>query len=484
MNAPVRRLSLVVAVLFASLLVSTTLIQYVFAAELNARPDNRRTLLSTYARERGEILVGQTPVASSTPTDDEYKFQREYAQGPLYAHVTGFYSFYGAVGGLEQAENAFLSGSSDKLFYRRVSDLFTGRRPQGANVETTLDPAVQKAASEAMDGIRGAAVALDPATGAVLAMVSHPTFDPNDVAGHDLGAVGRNYDELNADESRPLVNRAISGDLYPPGSVFKVVTAAAALSSGGYDPQSVLPGPAVLDLPDTTADLPNAFDGPCGPGDEVTFTQALAMSCNTAFASVGMDVGAEALAAQAAKFGFGDSVSIPMRVTPSTVPAEMNRPQLAQASIGQYDVRTTPLQMAMVAAAVANDGVVMRPHLVQSVIGSDLSVIESADVQELSEAVTPEVAAQLTAMMEAVVEDGSGRRARIDGVPVAGKTGTAQHGEGRKAHAWFISFAPADDPQIAVAVIAEDGGVAGSEAGGGAVAAPIARQIMEARLER
>ena len=484
MNNPVRKLSLVVAALFASLLVSTTLIQYVFAADLNARPDNRRTLLSTYARERGEILVGQTPVARSVPSDDQYKFQREYAQGPLYAHVTGYYSFFGAQGGLEQAENALLSGSSDKLFYRRVSDLFTGRRPQGATLETTLDADVQEAAEEGLEGIRGAAVALDPRTGAILAMVSHPTFDPNDLATHDLTALERNYAELNGDPATPLVNRSINGDLYPPGSVFKVVTAAAALSTGEYTEDTVVPGPEVLDLPQTDADLPNAFDGPCGRDDEVTMTQALAVSCNTAFASIGLDIGAEALQSQAAKFGFGDSITVPMRVTPSTVPAEMNQPQLAQASIGQYDVRSTPLQMAMVAAGVANEGAVMRPYLVQSVIGSDLSVIESTEPQELSRAVTPDVAAQLTRMMEAVVEDGSGSRAQIEGVAVAGKTGTAQHGEGRKAHAWFISFAPADDPQIAVAVIAEDGGVAGNEAGGGAVAAPIAKQMMEAGLDR
>ena len=484
MNNPVRKLSLVVAALFASLLVSTTLIQYVFAADLNARPDNRRTLLSTYARERGEILVGQTPVARSVPSDDEYKYQREYPEGPLYAHVTGFYSFFGAQGGLEQAENALLSGSSDKLFYRRVSDLFTGRRPQGATLETTLDAKVQAAAEEGLEGIRGAAVALDPKTGAILAMVSHPTYDPNDLATHDLTALEKNYARLNKDPTKPLVNRTINGDLYPPGSVFKVVTAAAALSTGEYTEDTVVPGPAVLDLPQTDADLPNAFDGPCGPGSEVTLTEALAVSCNTAFARIGMDIGAEALQSQAAKFGFGDSITVPMRVTPSTVPAEMNLPQLAQASIGQYDVRATPLQMAMVAAGVGNDGTVMRPYLVQSVIGSDLAVIESTEPEELSQAVTPDVAAQLTRMMEAVVEDGSGVRAQIPGVAVAGKTGTAQHGEGRKAHAWFISFAPANDPEIAVAVIAEDGGVAGSEAGGGAVAAPIAKQMMEARLDR
>lgn len=484
MNTPVRKLSIVVATLFASLLVSSTLIQYVFAAEINARPDNRRTLLSTYARERGEILVGQKPVARSTPSDDEYKFQRVYDEAELYAHVTGYYSFYGANGGLEQSENPFLSGSSDKLFYRRVSDLFTGRRATGATIETTLDPAVQQAAADALEGIRGAAVALDPKTGAVLAMVSRPSFDPNLLAGHDLTKVSENYEALNKDASRPLLNRAIGGDLYPPGSVFKVVTAAAALSSGRYTEDSELDGPAEFDLPQTDNTLPNAFDGACGAGDKVSFTRALAISCNTAFASVGLDLGADALREQAAKFGFGDSISVPMRVTPSSVPAELDPPQLAYASIGQYDVRVTPLQMAMVAAGVGNDGVVMEPYLVQSVIGSDLSVIEQTDPTELSQAVTPEVAAQLQRMMVSVVDDGSGERAAIDGVSVAGKTGTAEHGDDRKAHAWFISFAPADDPQIAVAVIAEDGGVAGSEAGGGRVAAPIAKAMMEARLNR
>lgn len=483
MNAPVRRLSLVVAVLFASLLVSTTLIQYVFAADLNARPDNRRTLLSTFARERGEILVGQTAVAKSVPVDDEYKYQRVYDEGKLYAHVTGSYSFFGASGGLEQAENSLLSGSSDKLFYRRVSDLFTGRRAQGANVETTLDPKVQAAAADGLKGIKGAAVALDPKSGAILAMVSNPTYDPNDLASHDLREVEKNATALNKDPDKPLLNRTIN-ELYPPGSVFKVVTAAAALSTGEYTENSVLPGPAVLDLPDTSADLPNHDDRACSASGEVTMTEALAVSCNTAFAYLGMQIGADALQSQAAKFGFGDALSVPMRVTPSSVPAELNKPQLAQSSIGQYDVQVTPLQMAMVAAGVANRGVVMKPYLVESVIGSDLSVIESADPQELSQAVTPEVAAQLTRMMEAVVEDGTGTKAQIDGVDVAGKTGTAQHGEGRKAHAWFISFAPANDPKIAVAVIAEDGGVAGSEAGGGTVAAPIAKQMMEARLNR
>ncbi|QKE83176.1 penicillin-binding transpeptidase domain-containing protein [Arthrobacter sp. NEB 688] len=484
MNAPVRRLSFLVAGLFAALLVSTTLIQYVFAADLNGRPDNRRTLLATYARERGEILVGQTPIARSVPTDDEFKFQRQYEDADLFAHVTGFYSFYGAVGGLEQSENELLSGSSDKLFYRQISDLFTGRRPQGATVETTLDAAVQKAASDGIGDARGAAVAIDPKTGAILALVSHPSFDPNALAGHDLGKVDANYQALLKKEGSPLVDRAIAGDLYPPGSVFKVVTAAAALSSGQYTADSELPGGASLDLPLTDTDLPNHDNQPCSPTGRITLKQALVVSCNPAFGEAGMQIGADALREQAAKFGFGDAPTIPMRVTPSTVPAELNEPQLAQSSIGQYDVRVTPMQMAMVAAGVANKGVVMQPYLVQSVIGSDLSVIESADPTELSEAVTPEVAATLTDMMVGVVDQGSGVRAQIPGVKVAGKTGTAEHGTGRRAHAWFISFAPADDPKIAVAVVVEDGGTANSETGGGAVAAPIAKAMMEARLSR
>ncbi len=481
MNAPVRRLSVLVGVLFASLLVSTTLIQYVFAADLNARPDNRRTLLSTYARDRGDILVGEAPIARSEPTDDEYKYQREYPKGRLYAHVTGFYSFYGASGGLEQAENALLSGSSDKLFYRRVSDLFTGRKPQGATLETTLDPAVQEAAAAGLKGVKGAAVALDPRTGAILAMYSSPTYDPNSVAGHDLTKVDERYQALNTDTGQPLLNRTIN-QLYPPGSVFKVVTTSAALSSGEYTPDSVLPGGASLDLPQTDVNLPNHDNVPCSPSGKVTLTEALVVSCNPAFGQLAMDLGADALREQAAKFGFGDSLSVPMRVAPSSVPAQMSPPQLAQSGIGQYDVQVTPLQMAMVAAGIGNQGRVMAPYLVQSVIGSDLSVLDSASPSELSQAVTSDVAAQVRDMMVQVVERGTGTRAQIPGVRVAGKTGTAEHGAGRRAHAWFISFAPANDPTIAVAVIVEDGGTAGSEAGGGIVAAPIAKQMMEARL--
>ncbi len=484
MNAPIRRISTLVAALFVSLLVSTTAIQFVEAKSLNARPDNRRTLLSTYGRERGQILVGDTAIAKSIPTKDQYKWQRVYPKGAAYADITGYYSFFGAAGGLELADHSLLDGSSDKLFYRRVSDLFTGRKPGGASLQLTIDPAIQNAAIKAFGNQHGAAVALDPRTGAILAMVSRPSYDPNTLATHDLAAVVKASDKLNKDAGRPLLNRAIGGDLYPPGSTFKIVTAAAALSSGSYSPQTQIPGPAVLDLPQTSAVLPNDFPAACGPNGKTTLEHALIISCNTAFGWLGMQLGADALQTQAAKFGFGDALAIPMTVTPSQFPANPNKPQQAQSAIGQFDVRVTPLQMAMVSAGIANRGTVMKPYLVQSVLGSDLNVIDSAQPEQLSDAVSPEVAAQLTSMMEGVVQSGTGTAAQIPGVKVAGKTGTAQHGAGLPPHAWFTSFAPADNPTIAVAVVVENGGNAGNEAVGGRVAAPIAKAMMEARLTR
>ncbi len=483
MNTPIRRVATFVAGLFSLLLISTTLIQFWFAQDLNARPDNRRTLLASFAQERGQILVGGEAVARSVPSDDEFRFQREYPQGPAFAHVTGYYSFYGTGVGVERAENALLSGRSDKLFYRRVSDLFTGRKRTGASLELTINPAVQQAAISAMGGQHGAAVALDPRTGAILALVSDPSFDPNVFASHDLKSVAEASDRLNADPSRPLVNRAIGGDLYPPGSTFKVVTAAMALSSGKYQPTSMVPGPASLPLPGTTIALDNDSKAPCGPNNQTTLSNALVVSCNTTFASLGMELGADALRTQAQKFGFGDTIEIPMRTTPSSIPADLNAPQTAQSAIGQYEVRVTPLQMAMVAAGVANDGVVMRPYLVADVLGSDLSRIETASPQKLSQAVSPEVAHDLRDMMVGVVQGGTGTAAQIPGVAVAGKTGTAQHAPGAAPHAWFIAFAPAQDPKIAVAVVVENGGRLGNEAFGGTVAAPIARAMIQAALK-
>ena len=483
MNKPIRRLSFVVALLFCTLLLSTTWIQFVTAKSLDDRPGNRRTLLESYSRERGAILVNGTPIAKSVPSKDELKYIRTYPQAKLYSQVTGFYSFtYGAGGGLEGSENSLLSGQSDKLFYRRVLDMVTGKVPSGASLELTINPKAQQAADAALGNQRGAVVALDIKTGAILAMVSHPQYDPTPLAGHNLDTVAASWKKLTTDPARPMVNRAIGGDLYPPGSTFKLITAAAALSSKKFTEESQIPGPAVLDLPLSTKNLPTDDHQPCGPGGKTTLTHALEISCNTAFGWLGLDLGGEALRAQAAKFGFGDSITVPMRVEPSVVPA-LNKPQTAQAAIGQYDVRVTPLQMAMVSAAIANKGTVMKPYLVKDSRNSNLDIISQTQPEQLSQAVSPEVAAALTRMMTTVVRSGTGTAAQIQGIEVAGKTGTAQNVPGGAPHAWFTAFAPAGDPRIAVAVVVEHGGNAGSEAFGGKVAAPIARQVMEAVLK-
>jgi peptidoglycan glycosyltransferase len=482
MNAPIRRLSFVVALLFSALLISSTWIQFVSAQELDGRPDNRRTLLESYSRERGAILVGGSPVAVSVPSKDELKYVRTYPSGKLYSQVSGYYSFtYGAGGGLEGTEDALLSGRSDKLFYRRVIDMLTGKVPSGASVELTINPKAQQAADKALGNQRGAVVALDPSTGAILAMVSHPQYDPTTLSSHNFNAVAKSWKSLNADPLKPSLNRAIA-ELYPPGSTFKLVTAAAALSSGKFTEESQIPGPASLDLPLTNVDLPTDDHRPCGPGNKTSLTHALEISCNSAFGWLGMDLGADKLRQQAAKFGFGDALRVPMRVEPSSFPAELDAPGTAQSAIGQRDVRVTPLQMAMVSAAIANKGTVMRPYLVKGSQNSDLDVIDKTEPGELSQAITPDVAAALTRMMVTVVKSGTGTHAQTPGITVAGKTGTAQTQPGKPPHAWFTAFAPAENPQIAVAVIVENGGKLGNEAFGGTLAAPIARQVIEAVL--
>jgi peptidoglycan glycosyltransferase len=460
-------------------------VQVVKADDYRDDPRNSRVLLRTYERERGPIAVldadgKRQTVAESVRTDGPLEWLRTYPGGPKYAAVTGYYSLVYGRTGVERAQDEELSGDADEFFVRRVSDFVTGRSPKGGAVLLTLDPAAQQAAYDALEGNRGAVVALEPRTGAVLAMVSRPSYDPGRLSSFQPQDIRAYYAELNGAEADPLLNRAIS-KTYPPGSTFKVVTAAAALENG-VTVETQIPSPVVLDLPQTTAGLRN-FGGSSCTGETSTLPDAMRISCNTAFGALGLQLGDDTLREQAEKFGFGDTdLRVPTRVADSRFPDEANPPQTAQSAIGQFDVRVTPLQMAMVAAGVANDGEVMRPYSVQEVQAPDLSVVRSARPDVLSRAVSTEVADQLTAMMELVVDDGSGRRAQIDGVRVAGKTGTAQHAQGRPPHAWFIGFAPADDPQVAVAVVVEDGGSLGSEATGGALAAPIASSVMRAVL--
>jgi peptidoglycan glycosyltransferase len=481
-NSPIRRLAAVITVLFASLFLSVTYIQVINANALEKKPSNLRTLVKDQSRHRGNIMVGNKAVASSVASGDIYQWVRKYADGPMYAPVTGYYSLVQGAHGLESAENDYLAGTSDELFVRNLKSLLTGEETQGATVETTINAKAQKAAYDALGDQRGAVVALNPKTGAILAMVSQPTYNPGKLASHDKTAANQLYKKLAADDLEPLLNRALS-QTYPPGSTFKLVTSAAALANGySADSSDGLYGGAVLDLPQTSATLPNDTNAPCADGSP-TLTEALEESCNTTYGQLGMDLGADVMSEQAAKFGFGQSLSVPQPVAKSVFPSDLNQPQLAQSSIGQFDVRATPLQMAMVAAGIANDGVVMRPNLVKKVISADGKTVSEPSPEELSEATTPEVAKELTGMMEAVVTSGTGTNGQISGVKVAGKTGTAQNATGKAPHTWFVSFAPADDPQVAVAVVVENGGRLGNEGFGGTVSAPIAKAVMEAVIK-
>jgi len=482
MNTPLRRLTMVVVGMFVVLIGGVSWVQFGQASALNNDTRNVRTLYREYGKPRGPIVVAGQAIASSTPSDDAFGYQRSYANGPLYSSVTGFYSVVNGASGLESAENDVLTGSADSLFLTRLQDLITGKQPLGSSVELTINPAAQQAAWDALGDQRGAVVAIDPTTGAILAMVSKPGFDPNVLASHDTAAAGAAYKDLLAADGNPLLNTTIK-ETYAPGSTFKLITAAAALESGRYAADTAVPSPTVLDLPQTSATITNFGGERCGDGTTTTLTDALRISCNTAFAQLGMDLGQDALAAQADKFGFDDGgLTVPMLATKSVFPANLDAPQTAQSAIGQYSVRVTPLQMAMVSAAIANGGKAMQPYLVQTVRTADLDLISETKPSVRSTAVSPATAATLRDMMVGVVENGTGTAAKIPGIQVAGKTGTAQTTDDSPPHAWFTSFAPADAPRVAVAVLVEHGGSLGNEATGGRVAAPIAKAVMQAVL--
>jgi peptidoglycan glycosyltransferase len=477
-NAPLRRVAISVLVLFTLLIVNVNYIQVVRSDELRGDRGNTRVLTEEYSRERGSMVVDGTEVALSVPTDGRLEYLRQYPQGPLYAPVTGYYSLIYGAWQMEDAENDLLAGSDARLFTRRLADLFTGRDPAGGDVVLTLDAGVQEAAMAGLEGLTGAVVALDPSTGAVLGMASTPTYDPGRLSSHDPADIRAYAAELDALEADPRLNRAIS-DNYPPGSVFKVIVSAAALSTGEYTPETVVPAPDTLTLPGTSTQLRNFGNSSCSSSGEQSLIDALTISCNTAFAQLGIDLGEDRVREMAEAFGMtGDTMEIPLDVEGSGVGDIESEAALGQSSIGQRDVRMTPLQAAMVAAAVGNDGTLMTPYLIDQVRAPDLTVIDRADPETFSEPVTPEVADQLQEMMESVVAEGSGRAARVPGVAVAGKTGTAQVAEGVADHNWFVGFAPADDPQIAVAVFVANGGGTGGD-----VSAPIAGDVMQAYLE-
>lgn len=494
MERQIRRLGIALLALFLIVFLQINYIQVFAADRIAENPANaKRLLIAEYKVDRGSILAndGTTVLASSRKSPGELRFQRRYPHGELFAHQTGFYSYPFGRSELESTFNDYLAGDAPELLPQTFTDLVLGRPRQGATIVTTLDPEVQEAAAEAAAAEAGdvAIAAIDPSTGDVLALVAEPSYDPNLLASQDPAEVREAWDALNADPEKPLVSRA-SDELFPPGSTFKLVTASAALENG-FGPDSLWPNPNELDLPLTDETLENFGGVTCSGGSQITLADALRQSCNVVFGEIGLELGPEALAEQSRLYGFtaeaGEDLvpfDIPWvsGVFPAPETFEGRDPAVAISAIGQQDVAANPLQMALIGAAIANGGSLMEPRLVTEVRDPSGRVIATFDTNEFSRPLSPENAAAMTEMMVAVVQSGTGTAAQIPGVTVAGKTGTAQHGEGADPHAWFVSFAPAEAPQVAVAVIVLDGGSLSSDATGGALAAPIARAVIEAAL--
>ncbi len=485
MNTPVRRVALAVMGMIVLLMANLTYVQVVKAGDYRNDSRNQRVLLAEYSRQRGQISAAGQVLAQSVETGDRLRFQREYPDGPVYSTVTGFYSVLYSSSGIERSMDEVLNGNDDRLFARRLSDLITGRDPSGGNVVLTIDPAVQQAAYDALTSrdYAGAVVALRPQTGQILAMVSTPTYDPNKLASHSSEDQTGAWTKFNDADPPVLPNRAIS-ETYPPGSTFKLIDTAAALQNG-YTPDSQLTAASQITLQDTATTLENFAGTPCGAGATASLRDALARSCNTAFAELGAQLGEDKIRAQAEAFGVGTAPpGIPMTVAASTLGDIPDVASLQQSAIGQRDVRFTPLQNAMIVAAIANGGQVMAPYLVQQVLSPTLDVLDETQPDRLGRAMPADVAKTLTDLMIGA-ENRTQGGGKITGVQIAAKTGTAEHGSDPKAtppHNWYVAFAPASNPQIAVAVLVENGGDRSLEATGGSRAAPIGRAVIAAGL--
>src|SRR5271165_5957352 len=472
MNTSLRRISVTVMALIVLLLFNATLTQVFTADGLRADPRNQRVLLDEYSRQRGQITASGQLLAYSVATDSRFRFLRVYPNAAVYAPVTGFYSLRYSSSGLERAEDPLLTGCD----------------PRGGNVDTTINPRIQQAGWDAMQQgcngpCRGAVVALEPSTGKILALVSSPSYDPNLLASHDPEQQSQTWQQLRDDPHSPMTNRAIA-ETYPPGSTFKVITTAAALQNGANENEQ-LTAAATIPLPDSTATLENYGGAPCINAETVSLREAFAHSCNTAFVQLGLLTGTDALRNTAQSFGL-DSVPdpTPLQVAESTAGPIPDAAALGMSSIGQKDVAVTPLENAVVAATIANAGVTMQPYLVNSLQGPDLANISTTAPHQQRRAVSPEVAAKLTELMVGA-ENVTQQKGAIPGVQIASKTGTAEHGTDPRhtpPHAWYIAFAPAQTPKVAVAVLVEDGADRLS-ATGGALAAPIGRAVIEAALQ-
>ncbi|MBA2427554.1 MAG: penicillin-binding protein 2 [Actinobacteria bacterium] len=487
MQPQIRRVGIGLVVAFLAVFLQLNYVQIIAAERIAGNNANVRSLLQEYAIKRGDIVtVDGQRVAFSQPTGGRLRHRRIYPGGELYGHITGFYSILYGTTRVEDSFNDQLLGTSGVITMQDIQDRFLGSGEKGDDVRLTVHSQLQETARAALGANEGAVVALDPRSGDIKAMWSNPSYDPTPLASHEGDAAKEYYNSLDPkSQDSPLVPRSTLRS-YPPGSTFKIVTAAAALESGRYTPTSVFPDPQALDLPQTTDDLTNFTNTACTSAGQIDLATAITISCDTTFADLGLKIYPQ-LTETSEGFGFNEPIPFDIASEPSNFPEvpDDQLPLRAFAGIGQGDVAATPLQMALVAAAVANDGDVPRPRLVREVISPSGGIVDRFPPETIGSPMSPETADQLTDMMVSVVADpeGTGTAAALGDVAVAGKTGTAQTVEGANPHTWFICFAPADDPQIAVAVIVENGGTFGSEATGGAVAAPIARQVMEADRE-
>ncbi|MEV6023337.1 penicillin-binding transpeptidase domain-containing protein [Streptomyces sp. NPDC052036] len=485
MNKTIRRASVFALLLVVSLLVRATWVQFYDGKALADDKNNRRNAIKTYAGSLGNIIVGGRSVTGSARTDgSDLAYRRTYTDGKLYAAVTGYASQSFAPTQLEGVYQDVLNGTDTRL--KTVLDTITDKRADPGNVVTTIDPDVQKAGYRALGDKKGAAVAIDPATGRILAVVSTPSYDPSSLT--DANTAGAAWKRLNSDPDKPLTNRALRQPL-PPGSTFKLVVAAAALEDGLYSSVNQrTDSPNPYRLPGSTHPLAN--ENPAAPCADASIRVALRYSCNNVFGKMAVDLGQDKIRAMADKFGFDDDQQdVPVRAYPSVYPKGMDQAQTALSGIGQFDVTATPLQMAMVSAAIANDGKLVSPHMVAQLTDSGGDVLKNYDDDPGSRRIiSSSTAEQLQSAMQTVVEQGTGTNARIPGATVGGKTGTAQHGENnsKTPYAWFTSYAKSDTSgkEVAVAVLVEQSDAARSEVSGNGLAAPVAKAMMQAALKK
>lgn len=485
MNRQIAKLGVGLLVCYAVLFVQLNRLTVFEAAELQDNPANNREVLRDYDGPRGSIATADgVLLAESVPNPEGARFERSrrYPEGELFAHTVGYYSLNIGSAGLEQSYNAELAGRTLDLSFQGLDDLFIERDRTG-DLVLTLRADAQRVARDQLGGQRGSVVAIDPRTGDLLAFWSVPSFDPNLLSNQDFQAANDAYALLQADQQKPLLARMYR-ERYFPGSTFKVVTAAAGLASGKVTVDGPeYPRESQFVPPQTNRPLRNFGGSTCGG----RLLDILRVSCNTAFARMAVDVGPGQMIDTAQAFGFNDAPPIDLPgAARSVFPTDFdqNLPALAQSGIGQNDVSATPLQMALVAAAVANGGSIMAPQVVAAVRDDENQVVEEREPEEWRRAMSPEDAATLRRAMIGVVEQGTASRLAIPGMEVGGKTGTAQLGtDPPRSHAWIIGFAgpPGGEPTVAVAVLVE-GQEGASEQTGGRVAAPIARAVMETVL--